>query len=102
MHRWHLGSQTCDVVQRLPTSLTITPAQSAIATAPTAFNITLATAVPDGRAVGGQNVSVSFGDGSPVLTALTSADGSAAVVHAFAAAGKYNVTATSPGEAVLC
>lgn len=96
------GSQICDVMQRLPTTLVITAAQSTTAMAPTSFNILLTIAVPNGRALGGQNVSVSFGDGSPAVTVRTSTDGSAAVVHTFAAAGKYNVTATYAGEAVPC
>ncbi len=87
-------------MQRLPTSLAITTAQSTTATASTSFNITLTIAVPNGQAVEGQNISVSFGDDSPAVTVLTRRDGSAVVIHAFAAAGKYNITAMYAGEAL--
>ena len=101
IHEKCLGDQTLDVMQRLPTSLAITAAQSITTIASTSFNITLTIAVPSGQAVEGQNVSVSFGDGSPAVTVLTSTYGYVSVVHAFAAAGKYNVTATYAGEDLL-
>ena len=76
---------------------------------PIIFNITLTAAIlsgqPSGRRLlqnstplGGQIVSISFGDGSTNVTLTTALDGTASTSHTYVALGTYNASATFLGR----
>ena len=73
-------------MQRAPTSANIASTNTSTLAQPVTF-------VP----LGGQNVSVSFGDGSANATITTALDGMALISHTYAALGTYNASATFTG-----
>ena len=102
----------CDpfaLVQRTPTSVTLASSNTSTPTDPVTFDITFTSADFSGRPqmrrllqdsipLGGQNISVSSGDGSAIMVVTTAPNGTASIVHTYAALGTYNATATYAGN----
>ena len=99
-------------MQRTPTTVNLASANTSTLAEPVIFNITLTAAIlsgqPSGRRLlqnstplGGQNVSITFGDGSTIATLTTASDGTASTSHTYAALGTYNASATFAGRMSL-
>lgn len=96
-------------MQRAPTSVNLASTNTSTVAEPVTFNITLTSATLSGQLsgrrllqdfvpLGGQNVTVSFGDNSTNATITTTSDGTASISHTYAALGTYNASATFGGR----
>ena len=96
-------------MQRTPTNVLLTSANTSTLAEPVTFNITLTSATLSGQLsrrrllqnfipFGSQNLSISFGDGSANVTVTTASDGTASILHTYAALGTYNASATFAGR----
>ena len=95
-------------MQRLATSMTLTSSAINAAAQLFMFTVTLTSAAPSGQPtrrrrlqdtapISGQVITISFGDGSPDGSMTTNTNGTASIVHRYAAYGTYIATASYAG-----